>query len=91
VGGCSKWRIQPGANEKNGCNVSDACMFQAIKLAIYIFLYIFWSLWNVTHSYSTVPTGNSDSHYEISLYELFPETQLFVRAGSARKIVPVLN
>jgi hypothetical protein len=24
-GGCSIWRIQPGANEKNGCKVLDSC------------------------------------------------------------------
>jgi hypothetical protein len=39
-----------------------------------------WSSGNVTPSYNSAPMRNSNLQNEISLYELSPETQLFLRA-----------
>jgi hypothetical protein len=40
------------------------------------------AVWISNTNYNIAPTKNSDSHYEISLYELPPGKQLLVRVGS---------
>jgi hypothetical protein len=57
-----------------------------MKWLIPNFLTIFRSFGNVTSNYNIALVGNSDSLYEMLLYEPFPGRQLCVRAGTACRL-----
>jgi hypothetical protein len=62
-------------------HVSDAYMlrFKAIHLVIRKSVFVtFWSFEKITPNCSIASVGNSDSQYEISIYELSPGLSVFL-------------